>query len=783
MSETLEEYLASAYHVDMDDIRDLELALKQVANVFIYSCENGRWPYEFPNKIVEERTTLVSHGTQAMIAAALGKMTGRSTLASGRRARLKLNCEKHLEAIRRQGVECLAESIKLGTALISSTFGKNDPMTLSHATDLLRGMKSQSTGDDAAGLETILAPAILELLELCKADPATGESLLPSLPTLYTKQDTHPSGSPEQGSGSAGRKPDYLKNAFIPLRIVRAVRDLGDEAVFPNLATNPEIIVQFYATYRRFFEATLHDHLSFSAIPDSRFDPAELIFCLEGLLLCARHAVDEKLFERVLDVLKDKQEASAHWRPNKPIYATPQGMTMLPVSVEGAVSLLRSISVMEGESDFQRFSTSAVPMARRFWHWLRARMVQFEAPDPSGPTQEGASSLSGKVRSSLDKGQYKSLTGWHSEHVNDPGLIHLWDTSQVIEFMLAYRELLERSVAGRSLLLSRLTINLPLKSFPKDWRDKWQETYTMFEPCPGLDASQQVYEQLRRDFIEPWANKAAMNYSMLLYGPPGTGKSSLAENVANTLGLRMITVTVSDFLGSGGGNAVEARAKAIFQTLEAQSDTVILFDEIDSFLLDRDSDLYRKQDTLFQFLTPGMLTKINDLGKKKRSIFVIATNYENRIDPAIKRKGRIDRRYLLQLPNKVRRIEILQRLSKIDLTDSKWRKLIEDKSLFFGFSDLKSLIDEARVETMSAKSIAKFLTKKDRYPSTSLESYIRRYGEENFPFEELVGLIQLKQEVHDPCDLREICADFTSAVGFSEFLVKLSRAVPEKIHV
>ena len=464
VSETLEDYLASAYHIDMDDIRDLEDALGQAANVFIYSCENGRWPYEFSNKMVEEHSKQISHGTQAMIAAALGKMTGRSTLASGRRARLKLICEKDLDAARMQGIECLVESIKLRTDLISSTFGKNDPMTLSHAADLLRGMRSQSTGDDAASPETTLEPAISKLRELCEADPATGKSLLPSLPTFHTTQDTDPSASAEQGPRSAGRKPDYLKNAFIPLRIVRGVRDLGNKVVFPTLLTNPEIKEQFYATYRRFLEATLHDHLSFSAIPDSRFDPAELIFCLEGLLLCAKYVVDEKLFERVLDVLKDKQEASAHWRPNKPIYATPQGMTMLPVSVGGAISLLRSISVMEGESDFQHFSTSAVPMIRRFWHWLRARMVQFEVLDPSRPPQE--------MHSPFDKGKYSNLTGWHSEHVNDPGLIHLWDTSQVIEFMLGYRELLERSVAERLLLLSRLSINSPLRSLPTNWKVK-----------------------------------------------------------------------------------------------------------------------------------------------------------------------------------------------------------------------------------------------------------------------------------------------------------------------
>ena len=68
-------------------------------------------------------------------------------------------------------------------------------------------------------------------------------------------------------------------------------------------------------------------------------------------------------------------------------------------------------------------------------------------------------------------------------------------------------------------------------------------------------------------------------------------------------------------------------------------------------------------------MTPGMLTKLNDLRRKKRLIFIIATNYENRIDAAIKRTGRIDKRYLV-LPQdaKARRrmIERFLRKEKLD---------------------------------------------------------------------------------------------------------------------
>jgi len=46
-----------------------------------------------------------------------------------------------------------------------------------------------------------------------------------------------------------------------------------------------------------------------------------------------------------------------------------------------------------------------------------------------------------------------------------------------------------------------------------------------------------------------------------------------------------------------------------------------------------------------------MLTKLNELRRSKGILFIIATNYENRIDPAIKRSGRIDRKYLILPPD------------------------------------------------------------------------------------------------------------------------------------
>ncbi len=105
----------------------------------------------------------------------------------------------------------------------------------------------------------------------------------------------------------------------MPLRIVRACSKLGIQ----NLSNGG---------YLSYFESTLHDQLSYSSIPDSRFDPAELIFCLEGVLRLSEQSVDIPLFERVLDVLEAAQQTSAQWRPNKPFLGNERGLVLFPVS-------------------------------------------------------------------------------------------------------------------------------------------------------------------------------------------------------------------------------------------------------------------------------------------------------------------------------------------------------------------------------------------------------------------------------------------------------------------
>jgi hypothetical protein len=194
------------------------------------------------------------------------------------------------------------------------------------------------------------------------------------------------------------------------------------------------------------------------------------------------------------------------------------------------------------------------------------------------------------------------------------------------------------------------------------------------------------------------------------------------------------------------GALVEARAKAIFQTLEAQSDIVILFDELDAFLLDRDSNYYFRQDTLFQFLTPGMLTKINGLREAEKSLFIIATNYANRIDPAIKRPGRIDHQYLLLPPDLGKRKEIIKTSFKepVRFADNDVHEMAS-ASVFLGYKEMVGAIGQPSSVTTALQLINAL---KMAQRSSSAKQYLAHLnGNAAFPDKEFIAMFKLAVEV------------------------------------
>lgn len=146
-------------------------------------------------------------------------------------------------------------------------------------------------------------------------------------------------------------------------------------------------------------------------------------------------------------------------------------------------------------------------------------------------------------------------------------------------------------------------------------------------------------------------------WSVVLHGPPGTGKTSLSEALAASTRARHITVTPSDIVSSGA-DRIEASARIVFEALGLLTRAVILFDEFDQVLWNREDAEQAPVDFVFKLLTPGMLPKLRELhdrAKEHRVAYVLATNRLEDLDDAAIRQGRFDSRVGVYPPDPVSR--------------------------------------------------------------------------------------------------------------------------------
>jgi DNA polymerase III delta prime subunit len=491
--------------------------------------------------------------------------------------------------------------------VFSSTFGLNDPFTLAWLADLdSQSGACQDDGEAAASLKKLghrFRPAVEKVFgSLFKT--------FPSRPLCTTTDGAS------------------LDHAFPWLRWARLLTSSGQEQ-------RPKQ-VRWRTALLRHLESILHRHLSYAAIPDSEYDPPEMVLALEGMLVLDAD-FDRAVIERVLRILAEPEMSRLFWRAHRPMIAHSQGTVLPPISTEIGNSILRICGMVDPTFGSDLFAICEPPL-RRYSDWLLSRKVQGSAKRPNGKEAE--------------------FSGWHSDHVLAADTVHLWMTAHTALFLHDYTAFLRRQIRRLSGFSETRKTECQAEAKNKD-RDCKKELADR-EPLLGIDKANlyRVTDHLVDEFIEPWRAREPKNFSMLLYGPPGTGKSTFAKLLAGALNWELVQLSPSDFV-RGGESAVEERAKAVFNTLEQMSTVVVLFDEIDRLVLDRDAKAYISQSDVFQFMTPSMLTKINDLGAKKRLIFIIATNFAERIDGAIKRPGRIDRQYLWLPPDAKRRREIL----------------------------------------------------------------------------------------------------------------------------
>lgn len=136
---------------------------------------------------------------------------------------------------------------------------------------------------------------------------------------------------------------------------------------------------------------------------------------------------------------------------------------------------------------------------------------------------------------------------------------------------------------------------------------------------------------------------------MLLYGPPGCGKSFIAEKFAEEAGYNYIFVKSSD-LASIYVHGSQEKIGQLFEEARANAPTIINFDEFEALVPNRSKiNNASESGEVNEFLS-----QMNNCGKD--GVFVIASsNRPDLIDPAVRRKGRLDRIIYISVPDQAAR--------------------------------------------------------------------------------------------------------------------------------
>lgn len=237
-------------------------------------------------------------------------------------------------------------------------------------------------------------------------------------------------------------------------------------------------------------------------------------------------------------------------------------------------------------------------------------------------------------------------------------IYELSDKSYLYLFLnLNPAEMVDRSDKYRTVRIEvegKKYLGILVSSYSKEQLTMIKEDLTTlkgFECVAGMD---NLKRQLTADVINPLKHpenfkkfKVSIPNGIILYGPPGCGKTFIVRKLAEELQYNFFEVKHSDLATPYIHGSVNNINKA-FEIAKQNAPAVLFFDEISSLVPDRqninDASSYREEEV------GEFLMQLNDAADN-RILVVGATNYIERIDPAILRAGRFDKKIYVSPPD------------------------------------------------------------------------------------------------------------------------------------
>ncbi len=213
----------------------------------------------------------------------------------------------------------------------------------------------------------------------------------------------------------------------------------------------------------------------------------------------------------------------------------------------------------------------------------------------------------------------------------------------------------------------------------------------------GVAGMREIKAILERDVILPLQEpelykryRVDLPNGVLLYGPPGCGKTFIARKLAEILQFKFIEVKPSD-LASIYVHGGQEKIGALFAEARKNPPSLIFFDELDALVPNRGGgDLYHT----YAAEVNEFLVELNECWKS-RVLVIGATNLLKKVDPAVQRPGRMDKKVFIGPPDLEARTDLLKLYMKERPQEAlNWLRLAEACQTYTS-AELEYIVNEA----------------------------------------------------------------------------------------
>jgi hypothetical protein len=434
--------------------------------------------------------------------------------------------------------------------------------------------------------------------------------------------------------------------------------------------------------------------------------------------------------DRSIEELVSKQAESGIWNKYFPLFHYQDAGSNFCFTFELLEAVLCEFG-KHSDSPAQEFGREASGLLanRRFVESLEKAVAWCENNRLScseGPTEYNGWNSGGQIET-LEKGQPES-----------------WATAVVHMFLSELTTVLSGRIQEQILQKYKVRLPRPPVSRPSNLRPSSTAVRGLLDIDVLLrNKEKRLSSVLTEQVIKPYKSQTETTLrrkaikkplSALLFGPPGTSKTEIARAIAADLRWPLIELTPSEFVKGSLAN-VYVQADAIFDDLMDLSAVVVFFDEMDALVQTREGEV--QLDIESQFLTTTMLPKLTRLHDQARVIFLMATNFQERFDEAIKRAGRFD---LLLCMGPPRLDEKLNRLHRAYLLDDKTKQTtkagrlikrylkaapdLQDQLSLFTFGDYKTFLNTLGGPDVIGEAIAELGTREFRDKLRDYSQYV-----------------------------------------------------------